>query len=220
MCDEITRKTRKLTKMIIINDMRDTSILSNDKKFLKCLGDSSKISEKLYPQLLDKNIFLNSSKVVKVLMNMASLFMSKKSLSKISVCKGDTLKDDLQKCPYALKNISLQSLPTFLGYFLFLFYFFIFFLFFIFYFLFFIFFFLFFVFLFLFLFFIFFFFFLFCFYYFHFFNLFFLLIGGSCDCEGGCVGNIPNDQKKYIERNTKSDNNIQKLKTNTKEENI
>jgi hypothetical protein len=87
-CDELTRKNRKITKMLAVNDMNGVSLLSNDKRFFKSLGDSSKIAENLYPQLLEKNIVVNPPTVFKVIMSVASVFMSKKSLSKMVTCKG------------------------------------------------------------------------------------------------------------------------------------
>eukprot|EP01091_Cochliopodium_minus_P020601 TRINITY_DN904_c0_g1_i3.p1 TRINITY_DN904_c0_g1~~TRINITY_DN904_c0_g1_i3.p1 ORF type:complete len:162 (-),score=40.10 TRINITY_DN904_c0_g1_i3:83-568(-) len=114
-CDELTRKNRRLTKMLAVNDMNGVSLLSNDKRFFKSLGDSSKIAENLYPQLLDKNVVVNPPTMFKVIMSVASVFMSKKSLSKMITCKGNINKQTLSKCPFASKFIKEEDIPSFLG---------------------------------------------------------------------------------------------------------
>jgi len=114
-CDELTRKNRKITKMLAVNDMNGVSLLSNDKRFFKSLGDSSKIAENLYPQLLEKNIVVNPPTMFKVIMSVASVFMSKKSLSKMVTCKGNMAKQNIKQCPYASKMIKEEDIPTFLG---------------------------------------------------------------------------------------------------------
>eukprot|EP01091_Cochliopodium_minus_P003488 TRINITY_DN1339_c0_g1_i4.p1 TRINITY_DN1339_c0_g1~~TRINITY_DN1339_c0_g1_i4.p1 ORF type:complete len:289 (+),score=77.03 TRINITY_DN1339_c0_g1_i4:290-1156(+) len=115
MCDELTRKNRVLTKIFTINDVNGVSMLSNDRRFFKCLGDSSKIADNLFPQLLERNVMMNPPTVFKLLMSFVSIFMSKKSLSKISLCKGNTTKQSISKCPFSLKNIKEEDIPTFLG---------------------------------------------------------------------------------------------------------
>eukprot|EP01091_Cochliopodium_minus_P000337 TRINITY_DN10328_c0_g1_i1.p1 TRINITY_DN10328_c0_g1~~TRINITY_DN10328_c0_g1_i1.p1 ORF type:complete len:276 (-),score=68.95 TRINITY_DN10328_c0_g1_i1:20-847(-) len=114
-CDELTRKNKKLTKMVMINDMHGFSMFSGDKRFLKSLGDTSKIADNLYPQLVDKNVIINPPTIFKVLFSVVSLFMSKKSLSKITICKGNITKKNMGKCPYASKIVKEEDLPKFVG---------------------------------------------------------------------------------------------------------
>ena len=114
-CDKMTRETRKLTKLLVINDMRGFSLLSNSKSFFEALGISSKASENIYPQLLQKSVAVNPVFIYKTLLSLASLFVSRKTLAKFAYCKGDTLKGDISQCPFASKWLSKKATPTFLG---------------------------------------------------------------------------------------------------------
>ena len=114
-CDRVTRETRKLTKLIVVNDMRGFSLLTNSKKFFNALEISSKVSENIYPQLLEKSVAVNPVLMYKVLLSLASLVVSKKSMAKFAYCKGDTLKGDVSQCPFASKHLDKKATPTFLG---------------------------------------------------------------------------------------------------------
>jgi len=114
-CDIVTRKTRKLTKLLVINDMRGFSLMNNTKTFFDALGISSKVSENIYPQLLHKSVVVNPIIIYKALLSLASLVVSKKALSKFAYCKGDTSKGDISKCPFASKWLDKTTTPTFLG---------------------------------------------------------------------------------------------------------
>lgn len=114
-CDRVTRETRQLTKLLVINDMRGFNLLNNSQKFFEALGKSSKISEKLYPQLLQKTVTTNPLFIYKILLNCATLFVSKRTMSKFAYCKGNTLTGDVSKCPFAKNYLNPKNLPTFLG---------------------------------------------------------------------------------------------------------
>jgi len=114
-CDELTRKNRKITKILTINDINGVSLFSTDKRFFKALGDSSKIADNLFPQLLEKNIMMNPPTIFKIVMSIATVFMSKKSLSKMTLCKGNTESQNISKCPFATKSINEEDIPSFLG---------------------------------------------------------------------------------------------------------
>ena len=49
-CDQLTRKHRKLIKFTTINDMKGLKFVM-DRRFFKAIGEASKISEKVYPQV-------------------------------------------------------------------------------------------------------------------------------------------------------------------------
>ena len=94
MCDKLTREKGILTKMIIVNDFRGSSMNSIDKKFFMALGKSSKAAEKLYPQLVEKTIIVNPPSSIKMILSMAKLFMSKRSVEKMVYCKGNLSKKE------------------------------------------------------------------------------------------------------------------------------
>ena len=61
-CDIETRKQRKLIKAVSVLDFSGFSLLrGNDSRFQKCITEGSKLSEKLYPQMLGKSIFSTST---------------------------------------------------------------------------------------------------------------------------------------------------------------
>ena len=90
---------------------------SRDKRFFKALGDSSKLSEVMYPQLQGVSAMTNIPSLFKMLFKVASVFMSKRTLEKVQVCKGVTNspKASLSKCPFAGKRIDASAVPAFLG---------------------------------------------------------------------------------------------------------
>jgi len=114
-CDKLTRETGKLTKLLVINDMRGFSLLTNSKKFFDALGISTKVTENIFPQLLEKSVAVNPILIYKVLLSLASLVVSKRSLAKFTYCKGDTSKGDITQCPFASKFLEKKDVPTFLG---------------------------------------------------------------------------------------------------------
>lgn len=60
-CDKLTRKERRLVKAVTILDFQGFSLTKgNDPRFAKLMGASSKVSEKMFPQLLGRNILLNT----------------------------------------------------------------------------------------------------------------------------------------------------------------
>ena len=62
IADERTRRTRKLHKLVTVNDLNHVSLMAGtDKRFQKVLGESSKMSETLYPQLLDRAVLSSTS---------------------------------------------------------------------------------------------------------------------------------------------------------------
>eukprot|EP01091_Cochliopodium_minus_P017817 TRINITY_DN7076_c0_g1_i1.p1 TRINITY_DN7076_c0_g1~~TRINITY_DN7076_c0_g1_i1.p1 ORF type:complete len:307 (-),score=77.15 TRINITY_DN7076_c0_g1_i1:70-990(-) len=114
-CDKIAREERRLVKMVVINDMKGFSILNNSKHFFEALGISTKISEKIYPQLLEKSVAVNPKTIYKFLISLAGFVVPHKTMEKFSYCKGQTEGGDISKCPFASKYLLKENLPTFLG---------------------------------------------------------------------------------------------------------
>lgn len=116
LCDKITRGTNTLTKLVTINDLNHVSLVSGtDSRFSKVLGAVSKISEAVYPQLLDRAVLINVPYVFSTMWSLVKGFLSKKTVGKVSVCAvSDTRSGDIGKCPFA-KFLDLETVPSFLG---------------------------------------------------------------------------------------------------------
>ena len=116
LCDAMTRKTRKLTKLVTVNDLSHVSLLAGtDKRFTAVLGAASKLSETLYPQLLDRAVLINAPYIFGAIWSIIKGLMSANTRAKVAVCgSSDTRKGDISKCPFA-KLINLHTVPSFLG---------------------------------------------------------------------------------------------------------
>lgn len=114
-CDRITRSTRVLVKLVTVNDLNDVSLLAGtEKRFQAVLGESSKLSEMYYPQLLDRAVLVNVPYIFSAIWSVMKNVLNAKARSKVAICPGDALKGDISKCPFA-KLLDLETLPSFLG---------------------------------------------------------------------------------------------------------
>ena len=116
LCDAMTRKRRKLTKLVTVNDLSHVSLLAGtDKRFTAVLGAASKLSETLYPQLLDRAVLINAPYIFGAIWSIIKGLMSANTRAKVAVCgSSDTRKGDISKCPFA-KLINLHTVPSFFG---------------------------------------------------------------------------------------------------------
>lgn len=113
-CDQITRKTGRLTKLVRVNDMMGASLMQ-DRGFFSAVGKSSKTAAFVWPQLVEKNIILNPPSLMSVLLKVAATFLSANTMAKVAMCKGNTIKGDMDDCPFASKRFNRADLPTFMG---------------------------------------------------------------------------------------------------------
>ncbi len=95
LCDEKTRKTRKMIKNITIIDLAGWSLFAGDSRFEKCLQKASELSAIYYPQLLGKTVILNMPGFFK------SIFKASMSLMPAS------LKDKIAICPQVMATQNL-----------------------------------------------------------------------------------------------------------------
>lgn len=122
-CDQLTRRTRKLIKMVTICDATSFRLLDGDTRFFKALGEASKLSQDLYPQLLGKTVVINAPKFVRFVWGMLGSFLPKSAIDKIAVCPatGTTLANapDASTCPFLRRwsnnTDPLATLPDFVG---------------------------------------------------------------------------------------------------------
>lgn len=81
-CDEQTRKSRKLVKLIFVVDLMDFSIFKLNKNFAKAAGKSSKLSEIYYPQLSGLKIPINLPSTFKLIFKFMSTIHSQQEIDK------------------------------------------------------------------------------------------------------------------------------------------
>merc|ERR1712224_999357 len=116
ICDDLTRKTRVLTKVITVNDLNHVTISSLEKRFQMVMSAVSKLSEKYYPQFLGKAIMINIPYFFYSVWSAIKPLMSAKTRAKVAIYPGNTLKDDIDTCfgEFA-KQLELNTLPSFAG---------------------------------------------------------------------------------------------------------
>lgn len=114
--DKNTRKYGKFCKTIAVIDMDGFSIFKGDKNFFKALGDSSKLSEKVYPQLNGAGVLINTPATLRIIMRAFKTFQSKRSLEKQKICPVTNSKTkDANECPFLTKYKGVDQVPPFLG---------------------------------------------------------------------------------------------------------
>ena len=115
LCDEATKKSGFLTKALYIMDSSNISMFPN-RRFFGALGDSSKVSETLHPQLVQRQCVINAGLAFRTVFKVASLFMSKKTLERFTICTSFSEKESALACPYISKWVhDMSVLPTFCG---------------------------------------------------------------------------------------------------------
>ena len=118
--DSETRRTGKMVKMQSWYDMSGMAI-QFDKRLMSEMGAVSKISESLFPQLLQAVVILNAPSIVRGMMSLARPFFSQRLLEKIHFCgSGSTSshtapKDAIQACPIVSRLLAVDAVPSFLG---------------------------------------------------------------------------------------------------------
>lgn len=56
LCEIATKKNGRLAKAIYVTDAHRVSLFSNNSKFFNAMGDSSKVSENIHPQLVERQV--------------------------------------------------------------------------------------------------------------------------------------------------------------------
>lgn len=115
ICDRVTRQTGRLVKLTIINDFRGMKFQRPPQKWMKAFGDSSKIAEKVYPQLVETTVMLNTPTWFNMMMKVVKFFLSKRLMEKFRMCNGDTDSGDITQCPYVRNHINVDDIPSYLG---------------------------------------------------------------------------------------------------------
>ena len=112
MCDRRTRETGRLVKLVVINDFTALRMSMPPKKVMESYSASSKLAERLYPQMLQTTVCINVPTWFSMVIKVGKLFMSAKTLEKFKICpKSGRIED----CPFVRKYLNLADVPTFLG---------------------------------------------------------------------------------------------------------
>lgn len=116
LCDDATRRTRSLVKMVTVVDMHSQRFSDNDKRFYKALGRASKDSELFYPQLLAITVGINVPSYLNRLWPIVKRVMPAKTLAKFRICSAkDTVTQSAALCPFAPAVFRPSNLVEFLG---------------------------------------------------------------------------------------------------------
>jgi hypothetical protein len=117
LCDKRTRESGRMVKVITVIDAAGASFFDFDRRFGKCLGESSHMSEDIYPQLLGKSVMINFPVAVRFIIKAVGLLMSAKAREKQVICAAtNTAKKDCSQCPFIKRmGIRPEDVPDFLG---------------------------------------------------------------------------------------------------------
>lgn len=124
-CDRLTRETGVLTKLINVIDMNNFSLFGADRRFFAALGDSSKRSAMMYPQLLGATACVNPPSFLRLLMSTFGSLMPQSAKDKQRFCQSsNTETESASKCPFLSMfggttedggTCPVPGLPDFLG---------------------------------------------------------------------------------------------------------
>ncbi len=116
--NKATRINNKLCKVIGIMDLNGFSLFNgrSDNRFFKCLGEASKMSEILFPQLQGKSVFVNLPSTMKIMMRIVHQFLSKRTIEKQVFCPAqNTANKNANDCPFLRNHGGIDQIPSFLG---------------------------------------------------------------------------------------------------------
>lgn len=112
-CDEMTRKTRFLTKQTLVFDvdgMKFSDII--DPQQQKVYGSVSKVSSYAYPQLIRKMCMVNSPKWMSIVVKIAKAFMPKSAVEKIEIFSSV---EKMNRSEFGQNFLDLTKMPAYLG---------------------------------------------------------------------------------------------------------
>ena len=110
-CIEESRKRGHFVKAVSVLDFQGFSIArGNDSRFSRIIGESSKISEKLCPQLLGRSVFVNVPSYFMWIFAVIKPLMSKRAVEKIvSLLRALTTDIQTHEIRYSVQEISPRN---------------------------------------------------------------------------------------------------------------
>jgi hypothetical protein len=117
VCDAETRKRGRIVKSITVIDFADFSMFGGrfDNRFFTALGNSSKASSTLYPQMQAKTVAINTPSYYAMVNKSLGAVMPKSSMDKFVLHPKATSKQSAASCPFVARFEALQAVPPFLG---------------------------------------------------------------------------------------------------------
>lgn len=119
ICDKLTRDTGRLTKLVVVFDMKNVSMGIPAKSIQNGMNKSSEIAQHLYPQLLERVAIVNAPWFMKQLWKVARMILSERLTSKAAMCMGQfecgAEPNRLHECPWASKQLVAEEVPSFVG---------------------------------------------------------------------------------------------------------
>ncbi|KAI9329093.1 CRAL-TRIO domain-containing protein [Obelidium mucronatum] len=115
--ERASQETQTLVKAVSVIDLQHFNpARGNDMRFFRVLGESSKLSEKMFPQFLGRSIMVNApSPLVWAFNSILKPLLSKKTAEKTVFCPGKTSGKSIVACPYLSRYLVLENIPSFLG---------------------------------------------------------------------------------------------------------
>jgi len=114
-CDRVTRETGRLTKFTLVTDFRGMKFQRPDNRIMNSFSESSKLAEKIYPQLVETTVLTNAPSWSSWVIKLCRLFISKRTMEKFRLCTADSRAGDATQCPYLKERFDMDAVPTFLG---------------------------------------------------------------------------------------------------------
>jgi len=119
VCDKVTRESGRLTKLVVVFDMKHVSFQIPAKSIQNGINKSSEVALHLYPQLLERVVIINAPWFMKQLFKVARVILSERLTSKASMCLGHFTPGEepnrMLECPWASKQLDPKDVPTFVG---------------------------------------------------------------------------------------------------------
>lgn len=113
--DAETRRTRLLVKTYSLIDLSDAPV-PTERRLFAAVGQTSKLSEFMYPQLLQKTVMFHPPALFSTVFALLRPLMGAKALEKTVPCPGKTsARPSAAACPFVGALFDLSELPTFLG---------------------------------------------------------------------------------------------------------
>mmetsp|Transcript_15749 Transcript_15749/g.17777 ORF Transcript_15749/g.17777 Transcript_15749/m.17777 type:complete len:452 (-) Transcript_15749:74-1429(-) len=118
-CDARTRMTGQIVKAVTVMDMADLNPFGKrfSRDFItKCIGKSSNIASKMYPQMQLYTVVINASGSASMLYGLVTSVLPKSAAKKFIKCgvKGSTSGQDAIDCPF-IRTYGMDAIPPFLG---------------------------------------------------------------------------------------------------------
>ena len=96
--------------------MAHVRLANIDRRFFAVLAESSKLSEIVYPQLLERNVALHPPAFIHAIFSTMKHILPRKTIEKHAFCPGGAgVSMSAAGCPYASKRFEVPSLPSFAG---------------------------------------------------------------------------------------------------------